>query len=211
MSGYLSIYNRTDNVTVQVRLLKWEKGTKATDWSPHPEDAEAYTDNAARSNLQATTSQINQLSDRITSTVTTVNNIQQNMLDTADVNALIAAGNFATSSSVSQTSSALQVQITQAQNTANAANSTAQTISTGVTVDSNGVTVGKSNSAVKGVFSNNSLQFQSGGKTVAWLSASSEEGLGVDTIQIGKQNTANQRWIISASSDGSHLSFTRHQ
>lgn len=198
-------------ITLTFSNVKLEIGNKATSWSPAPEDHDTYTDNAVRSNLQATTSQINQLSDRITSTVTTVNNIQQNMLDTADVNALIAAGNFATSSSVSQTSSALQVQIAQAQNTANAANSTAQTISTGVTVDSNGVTVGKSNSAVKGVFSNNSLQFQSGGKTVAWLSASSEEGLGVDTIQIGKQNTANQRWIISTSSDGSHLSFTRHQ
>jgi len=203
--------NQAEAGSVYIAGAKFEKGNKATDWSPAPEDAENYTDNAVQSQAQVTSSQITQLSDRITSTVSTVNTIQSNMLDTADVNALINARNFATSTSVTQTSQNLQVLITQAQNTANAANSTAQTLTTGVTVDSNGVTVGKSNSAVKGVFSNNSLEFQSGGKAIAWLSANSEEGLGVDTIQIGNHNTANQRWIVFTSSDGSHLSFTRHQ
>ena len=198
-------------ITLTFSNVKLEIGNKATSWSPAPEDHEIYTDNAVRSQAQVTSSQITQLSDRITSTVSTVNTIQSNMLDTADVNALINARNFATSTSVTQTSQNLQVLITQAQNTANAANSTAQTLTTGVTVDSNGVTVGKSDSAVKGVFSNNSLEFQSGGKAIAWLSANSEEGLGVDTIQIGNHNTANQRWIVFTSSDGSHLSFTRHQ
>lgn len=200
-----------NTISFTITNAKLERGTKATDWSPAPEDAQSYTDNAVNSQAAATSSQISQLSGQITSTVTTVNNIQNSMLTPSDVQALINAGNFATSTSVSQTSSNLQVLITQAQNTANNANSTAQTLTTGVTVDANGVTVGKSNSAVKGVFTNNSLQFQSGGKAIAWLSANSEEGLGVDTIQIGKQNTANQRWIISTSSDGSHLSFTRHQ
>lgn len=204
-----SIAANTINFTVT--NAKLEIGNKATNWTPAPEDLEEYADNAVRSQAQATSSQITQLSDRITSTVTTVNNIQNNMLDSSDVQALIDAGNFATSSSVTQTSNNLQVLITQAQNTANSANSAAQTLTTGVTVDSNGVTVGKSTSAVKGVFSNNSLEFQSGGKAIAWLSANSEEGLGVDTIQIGDHNTANQRWIVFTSSNGSHLSFTRHQ
>lgn len=198
-------------MTFTVYNAKLEIGNKATNWTPAPEDLEEYADNAVRSQAQATSSQITQLSDRITSTVTTVNNIQNNMLDSSDVQALIDAGNFATSSSVTQTSNSLQVLITQAQNTANSANSAAQTLTTGVTVDSNGVTVGKSTSAVKGVFSNNALEFQSGGKAIAWLSADSEEGLGVDTIQIGDHNTANQRWIVFTSSNGSHLSFTRHQ
>lgn len=40
VSGYLQLYARTDNVSIQVRHMKLEKGNKSTDWSPAPEDAE---------------------------------------------------------------------------------------------------------------------------------------------------------------------------
>lgn len=80
----------------------------------------------------------------------------------------------------------------------------------GIAVDNNGVTVGRQNAAVKGVFSNDSLEFQtSNGTPIAWLSSDASDGLGVDLIQIGSHTTANQRWIIKTNSDGSRLSFTR--
>lgn len=38
VSGFLQLYNRTTGVALQVRHMKLEKGNKATDWSPAPED-----------------------------------------------------------------------------------------------------------------------------------------------------------------------------
>lgn len=38
LSIYVAIWNRTDNSTLQIRHMKLEKGTKATDWTPAPED-----------------------------------------------------------------------------------------------------------------------------------------------------------------------------
>ena len=38
VSGFLQLYARTDNANIQVRHCKLEKGNKATDWTPAPED-----------------------------------------------------------------------------------------------------------------------------------------------------------------------------
>lgn len=45
VSGYLQLYARTDNATIQIRHMKLEKGTKATDWTPAPEDVQLEIDN----------------------------------------------------------------------------------------------------------------------------------------------------------------------
>ena len=80
----------------------------------------------------------------------------------------------------------------------------------GIAVDNNGVTVGRQNAAVKGVFSNDSLEFQtSNGTPIAWLSSDASDGLGVDLIQIGSHNTTSQRWIVKTDQNGDRLTFTR--
>lgn len=83
-------------------------------------------------------------------------------------------------------------------------------IKIGIAVDDNGVTVGREEASIKGVFSNDSLQFQTlSGDAVAWLSSDAAEGLGVDLIQIGSHTTTSQRWIIKTDQNGDRLTFTR--
>ena len=80
----------------------------------------------------------------------------------------------------------------------------------GIAVDNNGVTVGRQNAAVKGVFSNDSLEFQTmDGTPIAWLSSDTSDGLGVDLIQIGSHTTVSQRWIVKTGQNGDRLTFTR--
>lgn len=80
----------------------------------------------------------------------------------------------------------------------------------GIAVDNNGVTVGRQNAAVKGVFSNDSLEFQTmDGTPIAWLSSDASDGLGVDLIQIGSHTTVSQRWIVKTDQNGDRLSFAR--
>lgn len=58
--------------TVEMTNLKWEKGNKATDWTPAPEDIEAYTDaavTAAKAEIKVTT-------DNITSEVSKVSSVK---------------------------------------------------------------------------------------------------------------------------------------
>ena len=48
VSGFLQIYNRTDNVALDIRHFKLEKGNKATDWTPAPEDVAVDISDAAK-------------------------------------------------------------------------------------------------------------------------------------------------------------------
>ena len=86
-----------------------------------------------------------------------------------------------------------------------------ETLKTSVIVDGNGVTVKKSNSTVRGVFGNTELDFidSSSGSdiTQAWIG---KDGLGGRELNVGDPNTQANQWRIFASSDGSHLRFTRH-
>lgn len=98
--------------------------------------------------------------------------------------------------------------------TLSSAVSSAQTdidaLEVGIAVDNNGVTVGRQNAAVKGVFSNDSLEFQTmDGTPIAWLSSDASDGLGVDLIQIGSHTTVSQRWIVKTDQNGDRLSFAR--
>ncbi len=80
----------------------------------------------------------------------------------------------------------------------------------GISVDDNGVTVGRRDADIKGVFSNDALEFQTiDGEPLAWFSSDANEGLGVDLIQIGSHDTKTQRWYIRTASSGDRLTFTR--
>ncbi len=47
-SGFLQLYARTDNATIQIRHMKLEKGTKATDWTLAPEDVSENVEEAKK-------------------------------------------------------------------------------------------------------------------------------------------------------------------
>lgn len=96
------------------------------------------------------------------------------------------------------------------QSSINSTQSEIDALEVGIAVDNNGVTVGRQNAAVKGVFGNDSLEFQNlSGTPLAWLSANSADGLGVDLIQIGSHDTVTQRWIVRTDSNGDRLTFSR--
>lgn len=101
-------------------------------------------------------------------------------------------------------------QFTNLQNLAQGAQDAVDALEVGIAVDNNGVTVGRQNAAVKGVFSNDSLEFQTmDGTPIAWLSSDASDGLGVDLIQIGSHTTVSQRWIVKTDQNGDRLTFTR--
>lgn len=95
-------------------------------------------------------------------------------------------------------------------NAVNTAQNGVDELKVGISIDNNGVTVGRQDAAVKGVFDNDSLEFQNaGGTPIAWLSSEASDGLGVDLIQIGSHETLSQRWIVKTSQNGDRLTFTR--
>lgn len=101
-------------------------------------------------------------------------------------------------------------QISSLQSAINSTQSEVDALEIGIAIDNNGVTVGRQNAAVKGVFGNASLEFQtSSGQAIAWLSSDASEGLGVDLIQIGSHATASQRWIVRTDQNGDRLTFSR--
>lgn len=88
--------------------------------------------------------------------------------------------------------------------------SAVEALEVGIAIDNNGVTVGRQGANIKGVFGNDSLEFQTTyGTPIAWFSSDASEGLGVDLVQIGSHDTTSQRWIIKTDSNGDRLSFTR--
>lgn len=83
-------------------------------------------------------------------------------------------------------------------------------LSTWVRVDGTGITIAKSDSNVKAVFTNTSLDFKdTDNNKLAWLDAS--EGLGATKISVGDPNSSANRWSMIVSADGNHLRFTRHK
>lgn len=80
----------------------------------------------------------------------------------------------------------------------------------GISVTNSGVTVGRQGADIKGVFSNDSLEFQTANDVpIAWFSSDANEGLGVDMVQVGSHDTTTQRWLIRTDKNGDRLMFTR--
>lgn len=80
----------------------------------------------------------------------------------------------------------------------------------GISVTNSGVTVGRQGADIKGVFSNDSLEFQTANDVpIAWFSSDANEGLGVDMVQVGSHDTTTQRWFIRTDANGDRLMFTR--
>ena len=82
-------------------------------------------------------------------------------------------------------------------------------IHTMIRESADGIEVGKSDSNIKGVFSNDSLDFIDNEDTKqAWVDA--QDGLGGRQISIGNPEDRSKRWRIFIRDNGSHLTFTRH-
>lgn len=162
------------------------------------------------SDFESAASWVQQNADSIKTTITKVNGLETNALDEQDVQDIINKGGYITSASYEQSSEAFTREFEVYKGTVTAQGTELSKLTAHITEDAEGVHVSNSESSVEGVFGNDSLEFRENGKVVAWISADTEEGLGVDTIQIGNKNSAAQRWkIFTTGTNGTHLRFTR--
>lgn len=153
---------------------------------------------------------INANEEAITSVASRTTSIEESYVDENGVENILATHDYVNSTQLQQTADGITATVTQIQSTVNDQGATLEELTTAVTVDINGVTVGKSNSDIKGVFGNSSLDFVNGnGDRLAWISAE-DDGLGANELSLGDPTSAAKRWRIAVSDDAKHLRITRH-
>ena len=152
------------------------------------------------------------MNNQISSTVSEINRVEQSIIPTAQNEAatLIASSETKLSTQIDQTASSINATISEVRNITNDNSNSISEMHTYFTFATDGLTVGKSDSDIKGVFGNTSLDFiDKQGNKLAWLSTS--EGLGADGLSLGSATDTAKRWKVVVSSDGNTLRFTRHQ
>ena len=80
-----------NNTTHVFSKLKLEKGNKATDWTPAPEDIQAYTDtqiSSAKTEIKQTTDSISQSVSSVNSSITTINTTLGNKAEKSTVESI---------------------------------------------------------------------------------------------------------------------------
>ena len=157
-SSNICFYLRSKNDLGRIYVcgLKLERGNKATDWSPAPEDLVAESKTYTDAQMKIT-------SDSITSTVSktyaTKTDLAENYTTTVDMNSKIEQtansiksevsevyqpkGDYAIKSEVDQTIEGVETKITTVTNTANAAQTATNTLNTLIRQSGNGVEVAK--------------------------------------------------------------------
>lgn len=148
--------------------------------------------------------------EAITTIATRTTSIEDNMVTADGVETLLATKDYVTTSTLTQTADDITAEITSLQSTVDNQGADLSELTTAITIDAAGVTVAKSNSNIKGVFGNSSLDFVNASNVrQAWISAD-EDGLGASQLSLGDPSLASNRWRIYTSADANHLRFTRH-
>lgn len=159
---------------------------------------------------ETTQTSINATEEAISSLASRTTNIEDSYIDENGVEQILSTHSYVNSTQLQQTADGITATVTQLSSTVDAQGSTLDELTTAVTVDINGVSVGKSNSDIKGVFGNSSLDFVNGnGDRLAWVSAE-DDGLGATQLSLGDPTLATNRWRIYVTPDGKRLRFTRH-
>lgn len=152
----------------RIRNIKLEKGNKATDWTPAPEDVDndlATTNNNVSNLIHTTTdlsAQLNVTKQSIQSNVSEISQIQNN----------IATMKKETSTSIEQTNKSISAVISSTnilQEKVNGSNETIKNINTNFGFDAEGMTIGKSDSPFKTKISNERFSFTENGNEVAYF------------------------------------------
>ena len=133
-----------------------------------------------------------------------VTNIEDNYYTVTDTNALFEK----TNEDFTRTYSTIETKIFGDENEDGLIEQVSE-IHTMIRESADGIEVGKSDSNIRGVFSNDSLDFIDNEDTKqAWVDA--QDGLGGRQISIGNPEDRSKRWRIFIRDNGSHLTFTRH-
>lgn len=172
--------------------------------------------NGIRGDIYEITKEGGTLDSKITASAGEIlSTVSETYTTAEDVDGILTSKDYVTSSTLTQTSDNIKQEFSEQIKGIGTNSQDIAEIKTWIIGDINGVTVGKSNSAIRGRFSNSQLAFtdSSGNTKYAWLDAI--EGLGASEISIGKPDSGStsnlkKRWRIFASDDGTHLTFTRH-
>lgn len=168
--------------------------------------------------VQTTVASVEEKADTAVSTTSQLQ-IDLSGIQTQVTDTQTSLENYATKDELAQTSSSLSTSISQ---TAENITLNINSINNTVTEQGNqltelnsyfdfsntGLTIGKSDSEVKLALENDELSFNDNTNKLAWLDSS--DGLGASALSIGDANTQANRWRIFTRSNGSHLTFTRH-
>lgn len=168
--------------------------------------------------VQTTVASVEEKADTAVSTTSQLQ-IDLSGIQTQVTDTQTSLENYATKDELAQTSSSLSTSISQtAENITlniNSINNTVTEQGNQLTelnsyfdFTSSGLTIGKSDSEVKLALENDELSFNDNTNKLAWLDSS--DGLGASALSIGDANTQANRWRIFTRSNGSHLTFTRH-
>ncbi len=180
----IMVYARDFTGDIYIRDLKLEKGNKATDWTPAPEDTQSDIDDVTNtltntrgdvSSLQSTTTQLSSQVETaltgISTNVTAINQVQTNLNDFKKT----------TQSDIKQSADSLKIELSNSiENTNKSLDNVNTTVSEmksymNFTTDSNSKPVlelGTSDSSFKTRLSNSELAFMQGETKVAYISES---------------------------------------
>ena len=179
VSGYLSMYARTDNVSIQVRLFKLEKGNRATDWSPAPDDIENdYNSkfNVVEQNLSTLTQTTSGISTEVSKKVNITTYNANNQAVSQQISNL--------SSRIDQTAGSIKGIVTQE---ISGLNAQSQSISNWFDFSvSNFLTIGQQGSAYKTQITNSAFNILHGNTTIGSFSAT-----GLNTPSLTLETTFN--------------------
>jgi len=157
-------------------------------------------------NYDSLTETVNRHTTEITQNATAI----RTKVSAEDVEDIITNKGYVTQTQLEQTAEGINISIEQMQGDLDNAQDELNTIGTYINFDANGVTVGKSDSEVRGVFGNDSLDFvNQSEQRLAWIDAT--EGLGATELSLGDPNTISNRWRVLVSEDGNGFIITRHQ
>lgn len=170
----------TDN-EMWITDIKLERGTEATDWSPAPEDVQMDIEYSSTQIYERISADMQVLNDSIQSIVSA------NYYTVDEANQLIQQIS-SISSQLIQTASQITALFTSVQTAQSTADGAAGTLATWFNFDSNGLGIGKSDSGVSMLLTNDRLGFYLNGAEVAYLSESKlyiTDGTFLGSLQLG--------------------------
>ena len=156
------------NGTIWVTDVKLEKGDKATDWTPAPEDQEEYTNSAISSSENA-------LNNNISSSISNAtNNILNNISDNYTAKSDYEEFKKTTSSAIEQTNKDVTIKFNTTteniQSVSGELSTFKNSVESNINFSSDGVKISKSNSPFSVDIGNSKMSFREAGVEVAYIS-----------------------------------------
>lgn len=164
-----------------VSNAKAERGNRATDWTPAPEDTTSDIEYANTQIYERVSADMQVLNEQVRSIVSA------DYYTVDQANMLVQRINTITSQ-LNQTASNITALFTQVQAAQSTADGAANTLQTWFNFDSNGLGIGKSDSGVSMLLTNDRLGFYLNGAEVAYLSESKlfiTDGTFLGSLQLG--------------------------